>query len=316
MKKFVEARNRLMKHDHTQPQREPGKGASGRSPIIQQRSRAASRANTSKTGDHIKENQAPPTFQPFGFRPSVVTTITAGESMSPAPEKRSATNPSSRKPHPIPYSAPICQESSTPPRVDLPSSTLDTPLVHLKLDEQPTSRFSSTTYDSAEYDSAAESPRESVAETQSTENVSSIMSRKHPVPSVVISGKKPIRKPTPAQVPEESANKPLPECPPEKQAASRIEALEARRDTLARRRGNIDTIIHELTQVIQPSSVAYDMAARDEVKRTVSSLNNELADIKREDHELGLKLFRAYKKLDEQDANAGSTSLWVKRVTS
>ena len=142
------------------------------------------------------------------------------------------------------------------------------------------------------------------------------MSRKRPVPSGIISGKKPIRKPTPAQVPEESTAKPLPECPPEKQAESRIEALEARRETLARRRGNIGTIIHELTQVIQPSSIAYDLAARDEVKRTVSSLNSELADINREDHEIGLKLFRAYKKRDEQDSWAGSTSLWVKRVTS
>ncbi|RJE20932.1 hypothetical protein PHISCL_06725 [Aspergillus sclerotialis] len=325
MKKFAEARSRFTKHDDTQPHamREPGKGTSGRPPMInpiqeKQRSRVSSRAGTSKT-DQAKENQEPPAVG-LGLRSSVATTFTAGKSMSTTTESRPTTKPDNRHPQPTAYSVPVSQESSTPPRVDLPKSTLDSTLnsalVDLKLEEQPVSRFSSTTYESTEFDSAAESPRDSVAETQSTDNNPSIMSRKRPVPSGIVSGKKPVRKPTPAQVPEESTAKPLPECPPEKQAESRIEALEARRETLARRKGNIGTIIHELTQVIQPSSIAYDMAARDEVKRTVSSLNNELADINREDHEIGLRLFRAYKKRDEQDCRAGSTSLWVKRVTS
>jgi hypothetical protein len=99
-------------------------------------------------------------------------------------------------------------------------------------------------------------------------------------------------------------------------AEGRIEMLEAKRSDLLRRRTNINTIIHELTQVIQPSSVAYDMAARDEVKKTVASLNNELAEIKREEHEIGLKLLRAWKKREEEDFYGQSTSLWVKRVTS
>jgi hypothetical protein len=99
-------------------------------------------------------------------------------------------------------------------------------------------------------------------------------------------------------------------------AEGRIEMLEAKRSDLLRRRTNINTIIHELTQVIQPSSVAYDMAAREEVKKTVASLNNELAEIKREEHEIGLKLLRAWKKREEEDFYGQSTSLWVKRVTS
>jgi hypothetical protein len=99
-------------------------------------------------------------------------------------------------------------------------------------------------------------------------------------------------------------------------AEGRIEMLEAKRSDLLRRRTNINTIIHELTQVIQPSSVAYDMAARDEVKKTVASLNNELAEIKREEHEIGLKLLRAWKKREEEDFYGQSTSFWVKRVTS
>lgn len=274
-----------------------------------QRGRASSRA------DLEKENLAP-TVPAAGFRPTVVTTITAGESVTPTQEKRSASK-NKIEPRPSP---PPSQDNNrtTPPRVDLPESTMHSALADLHLEEQPPSRFSSTTYETTEPGSATDSPRDSVViENQSTENLNSIMSRKRPViPSGMIAGKKPTRKPTPSQASKELTSKPLPDCPPEKQAESRIEALEARREALARRMGNIDTIIHELTQVIQPSSIAYDIAVRDEVKRTVSSLNNELADIKREDHEIGLTLFRAYKKRDDNGAYGSSTSFWVKRVTS
>jgi septal ring factor EnvC (AmiA/AmiB activator) len=96
----------------------------------------------------------------------------------------------------------------------------------------------------------------------------------------------------------------------------RIDMLEAKRNELVRRKANINTMINELTQVIQPSSIAYDMAAREEVKKTVASLNSELADIQKEEHEVGLKLLRAWKKRDDNDFYGSSSSLWVKRVTS
>lgn len=133
-----------------------------------------------------------------------------------------------------------------------------------------------------------------------------------------MSGKSIKRKPTPSQVSMATAEttKELPQCPPEMEAQNRVDALQAKLDGLSRRRGNICTIIHELTQVVQPSSIAYDMATRDEVKKTVTSLNNELDDIKKEEHDLGLKLLRAWKKQDEQDIYHESSGLWVKRVTS
>ena len=126
-------------------------------------------------------------------------------------------------------------------------------------------------------------------------------------------GKRPIRKPTPSEVPSEKA---LPPNPKEMTAQDRIEMLEAKRNDLVRRRMNINTMINELTQVIQPSSVAYDMAAREEVKKTVASLNNELAEIKKEEHDIGLKILRAWKKRENEDVYGQSSSLWVKRVTS
>jgi hypothetical protein len=137
------------------------------------------------------------------------------------------------------------------------------------------------------------------------------MSRKRPVPSAVAPVKKPSRKPTPSE-----ATNDLLQCPPEQQAQNRIEILEARKDYLTRRKRSINTMIYELTQVIQPSPIAYDLAAREEVKKTVASLNNELADINKEEHEIGMKLFRARRKRDEQGFYGGSSGLWVKRVTS
>lgn len=305
IKKFTEARSRLTKYENILPH------TAERLPMTnplheKQRGRAPSRADLSK------KNLAPP-----GFRPTVITTISAGPPMSATPEKRSASRNTTSDHHPPPPSTNQNSNPAAPPRVDLPQSTLNSALADLHMEEQPPSRFSSTTYEPTEPGSATDSPRDSVAGNESTENLNSIMSRKRPVPSgMIMTGQKPTRKPTPSQVSEDSTTKPLPECPPEKQAETRIEALEARRDTLARRKANIETIIHELTQVIQPSPIAYDIAVRDELKRTVSSLNSELADVKREDHEIGLKLFRAYKKRDEQGHYAGSTGLWVKRVTS
>jgi hypothetical protein len=315
IKKFAEARSRLTKNENTLPH------TAGRLPMTnplheKQRGRAPSRADLSKTSDQ-HQNQAPPISAAPGFRPTVVTTISAGPSMSATPEKRSASRNTTSDHHPPPPSTNQNSNAAAPPRVDLPQTTLDSALADLHMEEQPPSRFSSTTYEPTEPGSATDSPRDSVAGNESTENLNSIMSRKRPVPSgMITTGQKPIRKPTPSQASEDSTTKPLPECPPEKQAETRIEALEARRDTLARRKANIETIIHELTQVVQPSSIAYDIAVRDEVKRTVSSLNSELADVKREDHEIGLTLFRAYKKRDEQGPYTGSTGLWVKRVTS
>lgn len=53
---------------------------------------------------------------------------------------------------------------------------------------------------------------------------------------------------------------------------------------------------------------------REEEKLKVEGLREEEADIKREEHELGLRLHRAYKRKDK-DAVYEPTTLWVRRVT-
>ncbi|KAL6228790.1 hypothetical protein BDW75DRAFT_235646 [Aspergillus navahoensis] len=105
-------------------------------------------------------------------------------------------------------------------------------------------------------------------------------------------------------------------CSSERENRSRIEVLKAKRYSLIRRRESIEKAIYDLMWPSGPYSAPYDMNAREEVKKTIARLSSELADIRREDHNIGLKLFRALKSRDEADYCGGkSASLWVSRVT-
>lgn len=115
---------------------------------------------------------------------------------------------------------------------------------------------------------------------------------------------------------EPDRSKSLPQCPPELEAKDRITALEARTEELTRRRRNIDQILKELSNVVQPSNFASDLASREEVKRTVKSLEDELGEIRIEEHKVGMTLLRALKKRDQENIYGYPTGLWVKRVTS
>jgi hypothetical protein len=123
----------------------------------------------------------------------------------------------------------------------------------------------------------------------------------------------PSRKPTPSEITFDTS-KSLPQSPPEANATDRVSLLEAKLDSLKRREGNLKIVIHELTHVVQPSSIAYDLASRQEIKKTVEGLNAELAAVAQEIHENGLKLHRAMKKRDENSLFE-PTGLWVRRVT-
>jgi len=113
---------------------------------------------------------------------------------------------------------------------------------------------------------------------------------------------------------ESGTSKSLPQSPPEANAVDRVSLLQAKLDSLNRRRGNLATVIHELTHVVQPSSIAYDLASRQEIKKTVDGLNAESAAVAKEIHETGMKLHRAMKRRDEESMFE-PTGLWVRRVT-
>ncbi len=196
-------------------------------------------------------------------------------------------------------------------------------LQHIHLQKQPLSRFSATTYATTTYDSPPTTPdigsNSPVMSTIST-TPSSILNRKRPVPPAGIPNSKiTARKPTPSELgavkhTPEGKRKSLPKSPPEVAATSRISSLQAKLDNLRQRRKNLQTVIHELTNVVQPSSIAYDMASRQGIKKTVEALSGELAEIIKDEHDTGLTLHRAFKR-DDEFAAYEPTSIWVRRVT-
>ena len=195
-------------------------------------------------------------------------------------------------------------------------------LQNMHLQDEPPSRFSTTTYATTTYDSPPATPEIGSNSPSTTTTPNSILNRKRPVPPAGLPNSRgPARKPTPSEVcsatkaTTESKRKSLPKSPPEVNAVSRVASLQAKLDNLRRRKGNLQTVIHELTHVVQPSSIAYDMASRQEIKRTVEGLNKELAEIMRDEHETGLKLHRTMKR-DDEFAAYEPTSIWVRRVTS
>ncbi|KAK0641649.1 hypothetical protein B0T16DRAFT_420275 [Cercophora newfieldiana] len=117
-----------------------------------------------------------------------------------------------------------------------------------------------------------------------------------------------------------SINKMLPPVPPETsagEARDRVGLLNAQLQALANRRININRSIKQMTELMPTDNVLDSMDVvrkREAEKRKVEVLKQELAEVQREEYELGLKLHRAYKRLD-RDADWEPTTLWVRRVT-
>ncbi|KAL5614500.1 uncharacterized protein BROUX77_000337 [Berkeleyomyces rouxiae] len=111
--------------------------------------------------------------------------------------------------------------------------------------------------------------------------------------------------------------KALPPAPPETSAGDRVAHLNALLEALANRRININRSIAKMTEMMPRDN----LMARPEVlkkreleKNKVQALENELAEVRREEYEVGIKLHRARKRQD-RDANfEGNSTLWVKRA--
>ena len=218
----------------------------------------------------------------------------------------------------------------TPDRVDSPSrfashgapgfseSQLRNAVQHMGIRNEPASRFSATTYNTSVPDSPPGTPDPNKDDILPVPMPApSILNRKRPVPTagVNLGSKPPSRKPTPSDIGvQEKDLKDLPPAPAGQEHVDRVTQLEAKIASLQKRRANLNTVIHELTHVVQPSSIAYDMASRQEIKKTVEGLNTERSAVAKEIHETGLKLHRALKKRDE-DSLYEPTGLWVRRVT-
>jgi hypothetical protein len=114
-----------------------------------------------------------------------------------------------------------------------------------------------------------------------------------------------------------SLEKSLPPAPPEASAKDRVAELNAQLEALANRRININTAIRKMTEMMPTDNILASDAVvrkREAEKRKVETLRTELADVERQSYELGLKLHRAYKRID-REAEYEPTTLWVRRVT-
>ena len=126
---------------------------------------------------------------------------------------------------------------------------------------------------------------------------------------------KPARRP--GQWDAGSVHKVLPPAPPEQSAKDRLAQLNAQLSGLAQRRANIARSIEQMTKLMPTDSImasAEVIHKREMEKRKVEGLKTELSEVQREEYELGLKLHRAYKRMD-REAEFEPTTLWVRRVT-
>ncbi|CZS88341.1 uncharacterized protein RAG0_00075 [Rhynchosporium agropyri] len=210
---------------------------------------------------------------------------------------------------------------------------------------QPTSRFSVTTYEPS---TANNTPRPSTETsdshpmpfnshpTQSPADSSFLLNRQRPrVPdsprtNSIVSRKavpalsNPVfisMTSVPAHIPADkrSSNiaKNLPLSPAEASSRDLVTSLEAQLENLAHRRINITRSIRQMTELMPKDSVMETQEVRKKremEKERVKGLREEEQEIRREEHRLGLKLHRAWKRADK-DSVFEPTGLWVRRVT-
>jgi hypothetical protein len=341
------AKNREHKQREAKQPREQWKGPSGRFALMAPID-TKSTAKHGKKPVYVQRDTEDPTREYLNSDTYTVTTITAGpppdeklrsktsqfrlRSRNESPEKKDSSKEPKAEPAVSRKASPVIDvpgiDPATPrdlrqfsgsrantPTLDAPNDSNISDMFHdLNLPQEPSSRFSASTY--APTEAATTPPGSSHADVPPMPSFeySPIMTRRRPIQSSAASIKSMKRKPVSADTPT-TPEVDLKNLSPEDQAQRRVDSLEGRRRQLSMRKESIKTMLHELTEVIQPSSIAYDMATRDEVKKTVSSLKNELDDIGKEDHEIGLKLVRLYKNLNSVSEYEQS-SLWVKRITS
>ncbi|RDW94383.1 hypothetical protein BP5796_00146 [Coleophoma crateriformis] len=116
---------------------------------------------------------------------------------------------------------------------------------------------------------------------------------------------------------QSSIGKNLPVTPAEAASRDLITSLQAQIDDSAHRLRNIQRSIRQMTELMPTDHVLLT----DEVKRKremekikIEKLKQEEADVRRLEHDLGLRLHRAYKRRDK-DAVYEPTAFWVRRAT-
>lgn len=141
-----------------------------------------------------------------------------------------------------------------------------------------------------------------------------------PSPAAVARARTTTERPVSTASTASSINKSLPPAPPETtagEARDRVGILNAQLQSLGNRRINLLRSVKQMTELMPQDNVldsADVIHKREMERRKVEVLRQELADVQRQEYELGLKLHRAYKRMD-RDADWENSALWVRRVT-
>lgn len=81
------------------------------------------------------------------------------------------------------------------------------------------------------------------------------------------------------------------------------------------RRNNVYRLLNDLNNMAPPNPMITDFRKMRLVEQRKKDFEDELAEIKREEHDVGLKLHRAWRKREKDDPNGSESALWVRRVT-
>lgn len=212
----------------------------------------------------------------------------------------------------------------------------------------PDSRFSWTTYNTTT--TYQHSPPPSPPQPMPTlDNItkarvatdSSVLNRRRPIPQVdMIPDTPPVRKPVPAarspvamktrtavlatptsprpdstfSTSTTGTQKALPQPPTTQAATDHISLLESQIEDLRVRRSNVYKVLGDINSAAPSNPMLTDFKTARLMEQKKKALEAELAEIKIEEHDFGLKLHRALRKRERDDPNSGS-ALWIRRVT-
>jgi hypothetical protein len=170
---------------------------------------------------------------------------------------------------------------------------------------------------------------------------SSVLNRRRPIPQAdKIPATPPVRKPVPAarspvgtktrtttlatptsprpdstfSTSTTGTQKALPQPPTTLTASDHVSLLESQMEDLCVRRSNVYKILKDLNSAAPSNPMLTDFKTARMMEQKKKALEDELAEIKIEEHDIGLKLHRALRKRERDDPNSGS-ALWIRRVT-
>lgn len=81
------------------------------------------------------------------------------------------------------------------------------------------------------------------------------------------------------------------------------------------RRNNVYRLLNDLNNMAPPNPLITDFKKMRLVDQRKKDFEDELAEIKREEHDVGLKLHRAWRKREKDDPSGSESAIWIRRVT-